>query len=109
MSFISFFYKIKDDTTKYYGKYCVDYISDDHNGLDIEVKYVLKTGLNRYREKNKQSKLKSNDIYVGVIAFSVNELIPTYSSNDEKSCFDFYCEHSKGITSFYINDCVFYG
>ena len=30
-----------------------DYISDDHEGLDNEVKYFLKQGLNKYRKKTK--------------------------------------------------------
>ena len=103
MPFISFFYKLKDDNTKYYGKYCFDHISNDHAGLDIEVKYILKSGLDRYRKKHNLPNLKSNDIYVGVVSFSINDFIPTHSSDDEKSGFDFYCDYSNGITMFYVN------
>jgi hypothetical protein len=108
MPFISFFYKINNDPTKYYGKYCFDSISDDHEGLDLEVKYVLKTGLNRNRVKNKQPILNSNDIYVGVLSFSINECIPTHSSNDEKPGFDFYCEYINGIMKLYVGNNIFF-
>ena len=108
MPFISFFYKINCDANKYYGKYYFDYISDCHEGLDLEVKRVLKSGLNRHRVKNNLPKLRSNDIYVGVLSFSMNEHISTYSSNDEKPGFDFYCENTNGIMSTYIGNSVFY-
>ena len=108
MPFISFFYKLNDNTTKYYGKYCFDHISDDHEGLDLEVKYVLKTGLNRHRAKNNLPQLRSNDIYVGVLSFSIDECIPTYSSNDEKTGFDFYCDNTNGIKKIYVGNCVFF-
>jgi hypothetical protein len=108
MPFISFFYKINDEPTKYYGKYCFDHISDDHEGLDVEVKYVLKSGINRHRVKCNLSKLRSNDIYVGVLSFSIDECIPTYSSNSEKQGFDFYYENTNGIKRTYLGNNVFY-
>lgn len=52
MGFITFIYRIKNNPNTYYGKYCFDYISDDHEGLDNEVKYVLKEGLNKFRSRN---------------------------------------------------------
>ena len=42
MPFITFIYKVGKNHKTYYGKYCFDYISDDHEGLDNEVKYILK-------------------------------------------------------------------
>ena len=51
MSFITFIYKVGKNYKTYYGKYCFDYISDDHEGLDNEVKDILITGLNKYRKK----------------------------------------------------------
>lgn len=50
MPFITFIYKVGKKKT-YYGKYCSDYISDDHDGLDNEVKYILLSGINEYRKK----------------------------------------------------------
>ena len=41
MPFITFIYKVGKNSKTYYGKYCFDYISDDHEGLDNEVKYFL--------------------------------------------------------------------
>ena len=34
MPFITFIYKVGKNYKTYYGKYCFDYISDDHEGLD---------------------------------------------------------------------------
>ena len=51
MTFITFIYRIGNNTTTYFGKYVPDYVSDDHEGLDLEVRYVLVDGLNQYREK----------------------------------------------------------
>jgi hypothetical protein len=42
MPFITFIYRVGKNQKTYYCKYCSDYISDDHEGLDIEVKYILK-------------------------------------------------------------------
>ena len=99
MSFITFIYKVGRNPKKYYGKYCFDYISDDHEGLDGEVKYILKKGLNEYREKNNIQKLKSK-ITVGILSFSSNNYIPTFSTNNEIKCFDFYYNFDNNI---YIN------
>ena len=52
MPFITFIYKVGKNPKTYYGKYCFDYISDDHEGLDNEVKYILKQSLNQYRTQN---------------------------------------------------------
>ena len=62
MPFITFIYKVGKNYNTYYGKYCFDYISDDHEGLDNEVKDVLIKGLNEYRKKNNIQKLKSKII-----------------------------------------------
>lgn len=57
MGFITFIYRVGKNNKIYYGKYCFDYISDDHEGLDNEVKYVLKQSINHYRKtKNIQTK-----------------------------------------------------
>ena len=99
MSFITFIYKVGNNNKTYYGKYCNNYISDDHEGLDNEVKYRLIHALNAHRKKNNIPILKSK-ILVGIISFSSNENIPTYSTNNEIKCFDFYRSY-RGET--YIN------
>jgi transcriptional regulator with AAA-type ATPase domain len=91
MPFITFIYKVGKNDKTYYGKYCFDYISDDHEGLDNEVKYILKKGLNKYRKQNNVKELKSK-IRIGILSFSSNQTIPTYSTDNEKKCFDFYYE-----------------
>jgi hypothetical protein len=71
MPFITFIYKVGKSKKTYYGKYCSDYISDDHEGLDTEVKYSLLKGLQKYKEqpneeKNAKSK-KEMKVIVGVL------------------------------------------
>ena len=89
MPFITFIYRIGKTPKTYYGKCCFDYISDDHEGLDNEVKYVFKQGINEYRKQHNIQKIKSK-IMIGILSLSSNEIIPTYSTNDEIKCFDFY-------------------
>ena len=69
--------------TKLYGKFVCSYISDDHEGLDLEIKPIIVDGINKYR---KQQNLKEAN---GILSFSTNKYIPTYSS-DEEIHFDFY-------------------
>jgi hypothetical protein len=99
MPFITFIYKVGKNHKRYYGKYCFNSISDDHEGLDNEVKYILKKGLNEYRKKNNIQELKSK-IIIGVLSFSSNNIIPTYSTDNEIKCFDFYYNYDDKI---YIN------
>jgi hypothetical protein len=96
MPFITFIFKIGKKDKTYYGKYCFDNISDDHNGLDNEVKYILLKGLNEYRKKNNIPELKSK-IIIGILSFSSNRIIPTYSTDNEIKCFDFYCNYDNKI------------
>ena len=98
MPFITFIYKVGKNYKTYYGKYCFDYISDDHEGLDNEVKDILIQGLNKYRKNNNQ-KLQTK-IIIGILSFSSNDIIPTYSTDNEIKCFDFYYNYDNKI---YIN------
>jgi len=99
MPFITFIYKVGKNPKTYYGKYCSDYISDDHEGLDNEVKYILKQSLNQYRKQHNIQKIKSK-LMIGILSFSSNEDTPTYSTNNEIQCFDFYKNYDEKI---YIN------
>jgi hypothetical protein len=99
MPFITFIYKVGKNNKTYYGKYCNDYISDDHNGLDTEVKYELIKGLNEYRKQNNIKKIRSK-IIIGVLSLSSSNFIPNYSTDNEKKCFDFYHDYNNKI---YIN------
>ena len=98
--FITFIYRVGKSPKTYYGKYCDDHISDDHEGLDTEVMHSLCTGLNKYRRKNNMQVLMPDTVVVGVLSFSQDQCIPTYSSEDEIRCFDFYRDYSNQI---YIN------
>ncbi len=89
MPFITFIYRVGKNPKTYYGKCCFDYISDDHEGLDNEVKYILKQCINEYRKQNNIQKIKSK-IMIGILSLSANKNIPTYSTKDEIKCFDFY-------------------
>jgi hypothetical protein len=116
MPFISFIYRVGKSKKTYYGKYCSDYISDDHEGLDTEVKYSLLKGLKKYNEEKNQAKNEANNeenkeekiekpkkdikVTVGVLSFSSSKHIPTYSSENEMKCFDFYHDYDAKI---YIN------
>jgi hypothetical protein len=99
MTFITFIYKVGKNNKTYYGKYCMEYISDDHEGLDTEVKYVLLSGLNKYREQKNLPKLKTK-IIIGILSFSSNNIIPLDSTINEIKCFDFYCDYKNNI---YVN------
>jgi hypothetical protein len=99
MSFITFIYRVGKNYKTYYGKYCFDYISDNHDGLDNEVKKILINGLNEYRKKNNIKKLKTK-IIIGILSFSSDSNILTYSTDNEIKCFDFYYDSDKKI---YIN------
>ena len=99
MPFITFIYKVGKNDKTYYGKYCFDYISDDHEGLDDEVKHKLINALNKYRKKKNIPELKSK-IIIGILSFSSNDIIPTYSTDDEIKCFDFYYNDDNKV---YIN------
>lgn len=103
MPFITFIYKIGKNSKTYYGKYVSDCISDDHEGLDYEITPSLLNGINEYRRKNHLPEIKRKQITIGILSFSINEWIPTYSSKKEIKCFDFYHEYYKYEFSTYIN------
>jgi hypothetical protein len=99
MPFITFIYRVGNNPKTYYGKYFDEYFSDDHEGLDTEVKYSLIRGLNQYRKQNNMPTIKSK-ITIGVLSFSSNQVIPTFSTKNEIKCFDFYRYYDNTI---YIN------
>jgi hypothetical protein len=100
MGFITFIYKVENDPKTYYGKYCFDYISDDHDGLDNEVKYNLKQMLlYLYRKQNNIQEIKPK-VMIGILSFSRDDVVPTHSTKNEIKCFDFYKYYDEDI---YIN------
>ena len=103
MPFISFIYRIGRNEKTYYGKYVTDYVSNNHEGLDIEVKMSLLHGLNEYRKQRGLGPLKAKSLHVGVISFSNDKYIHTYSTDNEIKCFDFYMIAHDYKAKSYIN------
>ena len=99
MPFITFIYKIGKSNKTYYGKYCVNYISENHEVLYNEVKYILLKGLNDYRINHNYEKIKTK-IFIGILSFSLNDINLTYSLEDEIKCFDYYYSYNNNI---YVN------
>lgn len=102
MPFITFIYKIGNNKKTYYGKYVCDYMSDDHDGLDTEIKPTLIDGINQHRKQKGLAKLKRK-VYIGILSFSSNKYIPTYSTDTEIQCFDFYYKTVKNNNKTYLN------
>ena len=95
MPFITFIYKIGKSNRIFYGKYACEHISDDHDGLDDEIRRDVVGGINKYREQSGLSKLKTRQICIGIISLSVNGYIPSYSTKKEIKCFDFYYKYGE--------------
>ena len=90
MPTVSFIYKINDSQTKY-GKYVANYISDDHDGLDIMIKNVLVDTINLSSKKNLYwSAIRRKDIKVGILNCSSAQNYFDYSTRQEHNIFDFY-------------------
>lgn len=87
---ITFIYKIKHVNNTFYGKYITDYVSDDHEGLDKEIKYRVLDCINKYRASKNIKKLESKNFLVGVLSCTTNDNFLDYYSNQEIKCFDFY-------------------
>lgn len=100
--FITFSYKVGNNPIIFCGKYVFEHISDDHEGLDLEVEHILRNGLNKYRELRGIKPLHC-EIHVAVISFSGNKHIQTYSSIKETKCFDFYALYENYHIDYYVN------
>ena len=100
MPFISFIYRTGRNPKTFYGKHVTDYISDDHEGLDHEVKYELLRTINLHRTKQNMPNLKEKHLFIGVMSFSSNRCIPTFSSDAEIKCFDYYRDYKGSV---YLN------
>lgn len=91
MTAITFIYKIGKNSKVYYGKCKFSYLSDDHNGLDKEVKPYVLEGINRYRKQKNIKQLKSKFVKIGILSNSCFNDFYCYVSEKEIECFDFYC------------------
>lgn len=99
---ITFIYKIKNINKTFYGKYVADYMSDDHEGLDCEIKYTLLHYINKFRTSKNMKKIQDKNVLVGIISCMTNDNYLDYYSPDEIECFDFYVKKFKD-TLVYIN------
>jgi len=108
--FITFIFKLTNYPDKtFYGKYCTDYISDDHEGLDEEIKPYLLKGISEYQKLEQNPPLFPEEIkeqlHIGIISVSEHKYISIHSTDKERDCFDFYCKkftinHKKSLTMY---------
>ena len=104
--FITFIYRIENNPKTYFGKFCTDYLTDHHEGLDKEIINFVLDGVNKYRKQKNKEEITYNNIYIGIISLSWNRYVPVYSSEDEIKCFDFYYmnyENNQDDIVLYIN------
>jgi hypothetical protein len=98
MYFITFMYRIgygmADNTRTYFGKYCFYYISDDHEGLDKEIKPDLIKAINLDRKERKLPEVEEDEVTLGILACCTSNYIPNYSSDAERNFYDFYYERT---------------
>jgi len=90
---ITFIFRINDDLTRGYGKICLDYLSDDHEGVDLEIKPQVRSVIDKYREKHSLPPI--TDLHLGVIGVT-----DEYCSFEEVNIFDIYitykCQYCYG-------------
>ena len=101
MSFVTFFYQIGENI--FYGKYCADWISDDHEGLDEVVRPYLLKGLNEFRKQKDLTPIRSRNVRIGVIGFSEGSHAGSFSTKKERKSFDFYCETEHFVEKYFVN------
>jgi len=100
---ITFIYKIGRHPKTFYGKYITDYISDEHNGLDMEILPVLIASINLFRNYKKLPRLKTIP-QIGIMSCSDENNYLNYTSSNERNCFDFYyLKFEKNPPYIYVN------
>jgi hypothetical protein len=88
--FVTFLYRIGEEKERYFGKIVWANMSDDHNGLDEEVRPYLLCGLNTYRESKGLPLLTYDGVAISTLSYSFEDRIPVYSTINDNMCFDFY-------------------
>jgi hypothetical protein len=92
--FVTFIFRLAITPEQtYYGKYYTDTISPDHEGIDAEVRPYLLRGINGYMklEHNTEVEIKEK-VHIGIMSVCNHKYISIHSSDEERDCFDFYCE-----------------
>lgn len=91
--FITFIFNLPNYPGQtFYGKYYTDYISDDHEGLDEEIKPYLLQGIREYDKFEYLPEELKEKVSIGIISVSDHNSISIHSSDKERNCFDFYCK-----------------
>jgi hypothetical protein len=81
---ISFIFKINQGPIEH-GKIIVDYLSDDHEGIDNEIKDFVCDVLSEYRSNKKLSSIQKLEL--GVLG-----IIKDWCSENEKNIFSVYID-----------------
>ena len=102
MPFITFIYRIENIEKIFYGKYVCHDISNNYEGLDIEIKTTVINGINEYRNQKGLDKLDKK-LSIGILSFSSNRHTYIYSSDEEIECFDFYYINCYNQSKTYID------
>ena len=104
MPSISFIYRLGNSLINYTGKFDINYISDDHIGLDNEIMNVLYPELNKYRSLNNLPLIKKRKyIKIGILSCSTNDDCFNYTSNKEYKAFDFYYQSYDTFSKTFVN------
>lgn len=93
MPAVTFIYRV-GNSANYLGKYVTGYISDDHEGLDIEIHSEVLSSINNYRANKGYRPLRVHELKVGIVAVLESNL---YSSRREVKIFDFYHQDGKSF------------
>ena len=93
MPAVTFIYRV-GNSANYLGKYVTGYISDDHEGLDIEIHSEVLSSINKYRANKGYRPLRVHELKVGIVSVLESNL---YSSRREAKIFDFYHQDGKSF------------
>ena len=103
MASITFIYRIHNQSKAFYGKLVKPTLSDDHEGIDREVRNYVLSGLNAYRkQKNMAPFADGSKLQIGILGMMNGNIY--FCTHDERTCFDFYArEQEQGRVHYYIN------
>lgn len=84
---ITFIFKFNNEKNNKYGKILLRYLSDNHEGVDNEIKDIVENAINLYMTANLLSNI--NNLKIGIIGIIDGNL---YSSDNEISIYDLYID-----------------
>jgi len=86
---ITFIFKFNNEKNNKYGKILLRYLSDNHEGIDNEIRDIVENAINLYMTSNLLSNI--NNLKIGIIGIIDGNL---YSSDNEISIYDLYIDSS---------------